>query len=45
MELHAFYELAYLSTNPLRDGTFRKVVIRPKRPGLTVRSKAGYFAR
>jgi len=45
VELRASYELAYISTNPVRDGTFRKVVIRPKRPGLTVRSKTGYFAR
>jgi hypothetical protein len=28
-----------------KDDAFRKIVIRPKRPGLTVRSKAGYFSR
>jgi Ca-activated chloride channel family protein len=44
-ELRMSYELAYPSTNPVKDGTFRKIVIRPKRPGLTVRTKTGYFAR
>ena len=44
-ELRSSYELAYHSTNPERDDTFRKVVIRPKLPGLSVRSKTGYFAR
>jgi Ca-activated chloride channel family protein len=44
-ELRASYELAYHSTNPNRDGTFRKVVIRAKTPGLTVRAKTGYYAR
>jgi Ca-activated chloride channel family protein len=44
-ELRATYELAYPSTNPNRDGTFRKIVIRPKRTDLTVRAKTGYFAR
>jgi Ca-activated chloride channel family protein len=43
--LRSSYELAYHSTNPVRDGSFRKVVIRARRPGLTVRSKTGYFAR
>jgi Ca-activated chloride channel family protein len=44
-ELRMSYELAYPSTNPAKDGTFRKIAIRPKRPGLTVRAKTGYFAR
>jgi Ca-activated chloride channel family protein len=44
-ELRSSYELAYTSTNPERDGTFRKLTIRPKQPGLTVRAKAGYYAR
>jgi Ca-activated chloride channel family protein len=43
-ELHT-YELAYYPTNAAKDDAFRKVVIRPKRPGLTVRSKTGYFSR
>lgn len=44
-ELRATYELAYTSTNPDRDGSFRKIRIRPKNPGLVVRAKTGYFAR
>lgn len=44
-ELRASYELAYVSTNALRDGSFRKVAIRPRRPELSVRAKTGYFAR
>lgn len=44
-ELRSSYELAYISTNPVRDGSFRKVVIRPRQPGLAARSKTGYFAR
>jgi len=44
-ELRTSYELAYYPTNPGKDDTFRKVVIRPKRAGLTVRSKTGYFSR
>jgi len=44
-EQRASYELAYVSTNAVRDGSFRKVAIRPRRPGLSVRAKTGYFAR
>ncbi len=44
-ELRSAYELAYHSTNPDRDGTFRKIRIQVKRPGLTVRAKTGYYAR
>jgi Ca-activated chloride channel homolog len=44
-ELRATYELAYHSTNPVRDGSFRKLVIRPKSEGLIVRAKTGYRAR
>jgi len=44
-DLRSFYDLAYQSTNPTRDGTYRKVVIKTTRPGLTVRARAGYYAR
>lgn len=44
-ELRTSYELGYYPTNTAKDDTFRKVIIRPKRPGLTVRSKTGYFSR
>ena len=43
--LRSSYELAYRSTQGAGDGTFRKITIRAKRPGLTVRTKTGYFAR
>jgi len=44
-ELRTSYELGYYPTNTTKDDAFRKVVIRPKRPGLKVRSKTGYFSR
>jgi len=44
-ELRTSYELAYYPTNEVKDETFRKIVIKPKRNGLKVRAKTGYFAR
>lgn len=44
-ELRTSYELAYYPSDPIKDDTFRKVVIRPKQAGLTVRAKTGYFSR
>ena len=44
-ELRTTYDLAYYPSNPVRDDTFRKLVIRPKQAGLTIRAKTGYFAR
>ena len=44
-ELRTSYELAYYPTNPANDETFRKIVIRPKGSGVTVRSRTGYFSR
>jgi Ca-activated chloride channel family protein len=44
-ELRTSYELGYYPTNAHKDDTFHKVVVRPKRPGLAVRSKTGYFSR
>jgi Ca-activated chloride channel family protein len=44
-ELRTSYELAYYPTNGAKDDTFRRVVIKAKRPGLTVRSKTGYYSR
>jgi Ca-activated chloride channel family protein len=43
-ELRSTYELAYVSTNASGAG-YRKVEIRAKQPGLTVRAKPGYYAR
>lgn len=44
-ELRSLYAVAYHSTNPAHDGTFRKVVIQAKRPGIIVRARAGYYAK
>jgi Ca-activated chloride channel homolog len=44
-ELRTSYELAYYPTDANKDETFRKIVIRPKREGLKVRAKTGYFSR
>jgi VWFA-related protein len=44
-ELRSSYELAYYPSNPIRDDTFRKIAIRPKQPGVTIRSRTGYFSR
>ena len=44
-ELRSSYELAYYPSNPVRDDTFRKIAIRPKRPGINVHSRTGYFSR
>ena len=42
--LRASYDLGYNSSNP-RDGSFRKIQLRSKQPGLVLRHKTGYFAR
>lgn len=44
-ELRTSYELGYYPTNSTKDDSFRKVVVRAKRPGLTVRSRTGYFSK
>lgn len=44
-ELRTLYTLGYATTNPTRDGRYRKVEIRAKEVGLTVRAKPGYYAR
>jgi Ca-activated chloride channel family protein len=44
-QLRSSYELAYQSTNPSSDGTFRKISVQVKRPALSARAKAGYYAR
>jgi Ca-activated chloride channel family protein len=42
-ELSSQYSLAYSSKNPLRNGAWRRIVVRLTRPGLTARTRQGYY--
>jgi len=42
-ELASQYALAYSSSNPKRDGAWRRVQVRIVKPGLTARTKLGYY--
>ncbi len=44
-ELRTSYEIGYYPQDPLKDDSFRKIKIVPKREGITIRAKTGYFAR
>jgi Ca-activated chloride channel family protein len=43
-EIKAQYHLGYASTNTARDGSWRKVDIKVRRPDIKIRSRKGYFA-
>ena len=43
-ENSAYYVLGFSSTNERRDGRYRKLQVRVKRPGLQVRGRDGYMA-
>ena len=44
-ENSSYYMLGYSSTNPKQDGKFRRIKVEVTRPGLTVRTRAGYFGK
>ena len=44
-ELRTSYDIAYYPSNKATDDSFRKIVIRPKIDGVTIRTKTGYFSR
>jgi Ca-activated chloride channel family protein len=43
-ELSSQYSLAYSSKNPMRDGAWRRILVRLSKPGLTARTRQGYYA-
>ena len=42
-ELSTLYTLAYSSKNPLRNGAWRRIVVRVTRPGMMTRTRLGYY--
>ena len=44
-ELRTLYALAYAPLNLNRDGSYRKIEIKCKYPGISVRARPGYYAR
>ena len=43
-EMRSQYSIGYTSTNPVKDGRFRRIRIRTKRKGLKVQARKGYYA-
>ena len=43
-EMRSQYAISYSSSNPARDGSFRKLEIRAKNKALKVQARKGYFA-
>lgn len=43
-ELRQYYEVVYAPANPEQDGRFRRIAARVARPGVRLRTRAGYFA-
>ena len=43
-ELSSQYAVGYISANPLRNGAWRRIVVRADREHVTARTKQGYYA-
>ncbi|HKQ73077.1 MAG TPA: VWA domain-containing protein [Blastocatellia bacterium] len=43
-QLRTQYVLGFFSTNEKRDGSFRKLTVRTKKPDYTARARTGYYA-
>lgn len=43
-DLQYHYELSYVPTNSVYDGSFRRIEVKVKRRGLVTRSREGYYA-
>ncbi len=43
-DVGSYYLLGYISTNQKLDGRYRRLTVRVKRPGVTVRARPGYLA-
>jgi Ca-activated chloride channel family protein len=44
-ELRSMYEAGYATTNPKRDGLYRKVLLQPRDESIEIRAKRSYYAR
>lgn len=42
-ELSTLYSIAYSSRNPMRNGAWRRIVVRVARPGAVARTRLGYY--
>ncbi len=43
-EMRSLYSISYVSTNPKRDGKFRKINVKVDLPKVRVRARKGYSA-
>ncbi|HEU5451261.1 MAG TPA: VWA domain-containing protein [Terriglobales bacterium] len=43
-DTRTYYVLAYRSTNPARDGRFRRISVKVNRPGVKLEFRKGYYA-